>query len=246
MPSNSAKGEGQTGGYTGLTRKMSVAGSSDHRPRVAREKRERMRKRLLSAVMLCYAERKGHQTPSIDLVIREADVSRATFYLHFASMEEAFKALSQHLADEIKSVEHFFLRSDPLERLAIGIQMFLLHGVADRVWANFVSKTNYLSGDTFLIQTIEMHLIEARKANLVSFSEVKAARSLLLGSQSEAMRLLTKVNHQNRAYLEELTVMILCGLRADHDRSKKAVHETMIYIRGFAPDCVPWWRDPWI
>ena len=225
---------------------MPVATPSDHRTRVGREKRDRMRKRLLSAVMLCYAERKGHETPGIDDVIREAEVSRATFYLHFVSMEEAFKALSVQLADEIRSVEHFFERSDPLERLAIGIQMFLLHGVADRVWARFVSATNYLSGDTFLIQAIETHLIDAREAKLVHFSEVKAARSLLLGSQSEAMRLLSEVNQQNRTYLEELTVMILCGLRADHARSKKVVHDTMIYIRGFAPDCVPWWRDPWI
>ena len=161
-------------------------------------------------------------------------------------MEDAFEALGVQLADEIKSIEHFIERSDPLERLAIGTQMFLMHGVADRVWAKFVSATNYLSGDPFLIQTIELHLLEARDAKLVQFSEVKAARSLLLGSQSEAMRLLSKVNPENRAYLEELTVMILCGLRADYERSKKAVQDTTIYIRGFAPDCVPWWRDPWI
>jgi AcrR family transcriptional regulator len=224
---------------------MPEAATGDHRTRVGREKRERMRKRLLSAVMLCYADRKGHETPGIDDVIRIADVSRATFYLHFVSMEEAFKALSDQLADEIKSVEHFFERSDPLERLAIGIQMFLLHGVADRVWADFVSDTNYLSRDPFLIQAIESHLLEAREAKLVHFAEVKAARSLMLGSQTEALRLLNKENKRNRAYIEELTVMILCGLRADYERSKKAVHDTTIYIRGFAPDCVPWWRDPW-
>ncbi len=225
---------------------MPIEAPSDHRVRVGREKRERMRKRLLSAVMLCYAQRKGHETPGIDDVIRAASVSRATFYLHFVSMEDAFEALGVQLADEIKSIEHFIERSDPLERLAIGTQMFLMHGVADRVWAKFVSATNYLSGDPFLIQTIELHLLEARDAKLVQFSEVKAARSLLLGSQSEAMRLLSKVNPENRAYLEELTVMILCGLRADYERSKKAVQDTTIYIRGFAPDCVPWWRDPWI
>ena len=225
---------------------MQATAPSDHRVRVGREKRDRMRKRLLSAVMFCYAESKGHESPGIDDVIRQADVSRATFYLHFVSMEDAFNALGVQLADDLKAVEQFFERSDPLERLAIGIHMFLLHGVADRVWASFVSATNYLSGDAFLIQTVELHLLEAREAKLVHFSEVKAARSLLLGSQSEAMRLLSKTNQRNRAYLEELTVMILCGLRADYERSKRAVRDTTIYIRGFAPDCVPWWRDPWI
>ena len=225
---------------------MPTAAPSDHRTRVGREKRSRMRKRLLSAVMLCYAERKGHETPGIDDVIRVAEVSRATFYLHFVSMEEAFDALREQLADEIKAVEQFFGRADPLEQLAIGIQMFLLHGVADRTWANFVSDTNYLSQDPFLIGAIELHLLEAREAGLVHFTEVKAARSLMLGSQAEAMRLLDRENKQNRAYIEELTVMILCGLRADYERSKKSVHDTTIYIRGFAPDCVPWWRDPWM
>ena len=114
------------------------------------------------------------------------------------------------------------------------------------MWASFVSATNYLSGDAFLIQAIDSLLLEGREAGLLQFSEVKAARSVLLGSQSEAMRLLDETNRVNRAFLEELTIMILCGLRADYERSKKAVHETAIYIRGYAPDCVPWWRDPWI
>ena len=212
---------------------------------VGLRKRERMRQRLLSAVMFCYAESKGHESPSIDSVIRRAKVSRATFYLHFVSMEDAFNALSLQLAGDLRTVERLFDRSDPLERLAIGIQMFLLHGVVERVWANFGSATNYLSGDAFLIQAIDSLLLEGRQAELLQFSEVKAARSVLLGSQSEAMRLLDEENRINRAFLEELTVMILCGLRADYERSIKAVHETAIYIRGYAPDCVSWWRDPW-
>ena len=217
----------------------------DQDGRVGLPKRERMRQRLLSAVMFCYAQSKGHESPSIDSVIRQAEVSRATFYLHFVSMEDAFNALSVQLADDLRTVERLFDRSDPLERLAIGIQMFLLHGVVDRVWASFVSATNYLSRDAFLIGAIDSLLLEARQADLLQFSEVKAARSVLLGSQSEAMRLLDEANRVNRAFLEELTVMILCGLRADYERSKKAVQETAIFIRGYAPDCVPWWRDPW-
>ncbi len=213
---------------------------------VGLRKREKMRKRLLSAVMFCYAQSKGHESPSIDSVVRHAEVSRATFYLHFVSMEDAFNALSVQLADDLRAVERLFDRSDPLERLAIGIQMFLLHGVVDRVWASFVSATNYLSRDSFLLGAIDSLLLEGKQAKLLQFSEVKAARSVLLGSQSEAMRLLDDENRANRAFLEELTVMILCGLRADYERSKRAVQETAIYIRGYAPDCVPWWRDPWI
>ncbi len=48
-------------------------------------------------------------------------------------MEDAFQALSVQRADDLNAVEHFFERSDTLERPAIGIEMFLLRGVADRV-----------------------------------------------------------------------------------------------------------------
>ena len=225
---------------------MSAEVLSDHRSRLAREKRDRMRKRLLSTVMLCFSQGNDHEVPGIDDVIREAKVSRTTFYQHFNSMEDAFNALSIQLSNDIRDMEKFLGRSDPLERLAIGIHMFLLHGVADRVWAKFVSRTNYISKDRFLTHTIEARLLEAREAKLVSFVDITAAKSLMLGSQAVAMRLLKPVNRENRSSLEELTVMILCGLRADYELATKAVQETTIYIRGFAPDCVSWWQDPWL
>ena len=176
---------------------MQTEVSTDHRVRVGREKREKMRKRLLQAVMACYAAREDHTTPGIDDVIREADVSRATFYLHFVSMEVAFHALRAELDND-------------------------LHVVA-----------------------IEHLLLMARDAKLVHFNEVAAARDLLLGSMSEAMRTLSNASGRSRVYVEELTVMMLCGLRADHARSKEVVHDRAIYIRGYAPDCLPWWKDPW-
>ena len=225
---------------------MQTAVSTDHRVRVGREKREKMRRRLLQAVMACYAAREDHTTPGIDDVIREAGVSRATFYLHFVSMEVAFNALRAELDSDLKVVELFFERSDPLEQLATGTLIFLFRSVTDSIWAKFVSGSNYLPDNVANIVTVERHLLMAREAKLVHFNEVTAARDMLLGSMSEAMRSLSKAGGSSRAYVEELTVMILCGLRADHQRCKEIVHDRAIYIRGYAPDCLPWWKDPWV
>ena len=224
---------------------MQTEAPTDHRVRVGRQKREKMRKRLLHAVMVCYAAREDHTSPGIDDVIREADVSRATFYLHFVSMEDAFNALRADLDHDLTVVEHFFERSDPLERLAIGTLVFLFRSVTDSTYARFVSSTNYLPDNAANVTAIEHHLLKARDAGLVHFTEVAAARDLLLGSMIEAMRSLSKSSGPSRAYVEELTVMILCGLRADHTRCKEVVHDCVIYIRGYAPDCLPWWKDPW-
>ncbi len=50
----------------------------DHRPRVAAEKRARMRRKLIENALLVFAE-KGVDASVIDDVIRTANVSRGTF-----------------------------------------------------------------------------------------------------------------------------------------------------------------------
>ena len=65
------------------------------------------------------------------------------------------------------------------------------------------------------------------------------------GAMLEAMRHLTITKDRSRTFVEETAVMILCGLRADYEIAKRVVHERAIYIRGLAPDCLPWWNDPW-
>ncbi len=232
---------------TAVRRQSKKVAPDNHRVRVGRERREKMRKRLLAAIMASYSRDKQFVTPVIADVIKEADVSRASFYSHFDSMEEAINALGESLVEEmIHSLEAFFRRSeDPLLRMAMGVQIFLLRSVTDPLWGAFVSRTNYLSHDIYLFTTIEKDLLAARKKKVVSFNDLEAATSLFVGSMMEAIRRLVKTDQRSRAYVEELTVMILHGLGVEYDRAKAVVEDRAIFIRGLAPDCLPWWRDPW-
>lgn len=234
----------KTAGSTGYSQGL----SENHRVRVGRERRDKMRKRLLLAVMSSYTQKAGFVTPVISDVIKVADVSRATFYTHFETMDEAINAVGQDLVEEmLQSLEAFFQRSeDPLLRMAMGLQIFLLRSVTDPFWGAFVSRTNYLSHDTGLFKTIATDLSRARELGYVEFKDIEAASSVFVGSMMEAIRRLVKTNERSRGYVEELTVMVLRGLGVDQGKAQAVAQDRAIYIRGLAPDCLTWWHDPWL
>src|SRR5580692_12919582 len=75
--------------------------AEDHRVRVARERRDRMRKRLLTAVVESFARPKHDGTPTVDDIVEAAGVVRATFYKYFASIDEAVDAAGQELFSDM-------------------------------------------------------------------------------------------------------------------------------------------------
>ena len=219
----------------------------DHRIRVARERRDRMRKRLLDAVMTSYAGRSQQDPPSVDDVITEASVSRATFYKYFNSVEEAIAVLGRELVDEmVRSLINLYgEREDAFFRLTTGIQLFLLRSVIDPLWASFVGRTDQLAQDTEPLKGMTRHLETAREQGLVSFVETEAAASLTVGAMMGTIGYMVRSGNRSQAYVEDLTAMILRGLGMDMDAARKVVREHTIFIRDVAPERLSWWRDPW-
>jgi AcrR family transcriptional regulator len=96
-----------------------VVPREDHRVRVAREKRERMRDHLLGAVLAVYPGKPGQGPAVTDDVIRVAKVSRGTFYKYYPSLEEAVAELGAKLAAEMVAAIGALYDSleDPSDRL---------------------------------------------------------------------------------------------------------------------------------
>ena len=65
--------------------------ATDHRPRVAAERRARMRRKLVESALLVFAE-KGVDASVIEDVIAAAGVSRGTFYNYFCTNGELLAA----------------------------------------------------------------------------------------------------------------------------------------------------------
>jgi AcrR family transcriptional regulator len=96
----------------------------DHRPRVAAERRERMRLRLLSTAVRIGAE-KGPAAITIDDIVVGAEVARGSFYKYFPSTDALLREVATQIANElIRMAEPVVLGfDDPAERVAVGIRL---------------------------------------------------------------------------------------------------------------------------
>jgi Bacterial regulatory proteins, tetR family len=99
----------------------------NHRVRVGRERRGRMRAHLLQSVMTVCAGQRLTGATVIEDVVRHANVSRGTFYKYFDSLDEAVTQLAFELAEQmtagISSV--YDTLDDPVMRTATGFQTYL-------------------------------------------------------------------------------------------------------------------------
>jgi AcrR family transcriptional regulator len=98
----------------------------DHRPRVAAERRERMRARLLECALSLSAT-KGPERLTIDDVIAAAGVSRGTFYKYFDSPSSLVQALAVEVTNAVIRTMHPLVEpmDDVAERMATGVRTAL-------------------------------------------------------------------------------------------------------------------------
>lgn len=120
---------------------MNTDNTSDHRSRVAAERRERMRARLLESALTVFAD-KGVGASVIQDVIAAAKVSQGTFYNYFRTNEELLLAVTEELSNElIQAIENeLVVHEDPAMRIATGVRLYLHHAVTFPLFGRFVAR----------------------------------------------------------------------------------------------------------
>lgn len=118
--------------------------NADHRTRVAAERRERMRARLVECALVVFAE-KGVGANVIQDVIATAEVSQGTFYNYFRTNEELLAAVAQELSNELlESIEGSVNRyEDPAARIAHGVRLYLHRARDFPLFARFVTSAAF-------------------------------------------------------------------------------------------------------
>jgi AcrR family transcriptional regulator len=215
---------------------------SDFRVRVAREKRERMRSRLLNAIMKIGSERKGRGPTVIDEVIQEAGVSRGTFYKYFETLEEALSALGRTLTDDmVLTLSHMFSDvEDPAFRISSASQFMMVRAALDPAWGGFVSHTAHLSEDSFLVDAMRLNCETGKAQGLFTYASVEAAIDFHMGLIMQSMRRMPQIGI-DEDYIRDVAAIALIGLGVERSTAQKIAVEAGADLARRAPQFLTWW-----
>jgi AcrR family transcriptional regulator len=222
----------------------STAQPEDHRVRVARERRAKMRARLLHSVYEVCSGEKDREPAVIDDVVRHARVSRGTFYTYFDSMEIAIADLGLDLADEMTSaiLAIYDVLEDPVMRTATGFQLFLLRSVIDAQWAAFIARIGLLSGDNHLLTSkIKSDIKLGIETGDYVVASVDFATDLLMGAKIEAIRRII-AGESTSQYIQIMASMVLRSFGVAPTKADKTVQKAYVRIGALAPSKIAWWR----
>ena len=216
----------------------------DHRVRVGREKRARMRAHLMQSVISVCSGRTPTGSTVIEDVVRHADVSRGTFYKYFDSLDEAVTQIAFALGEEmvagIGSV--YEVLEDPVSRTATGFQMFLARALIDPDWGAFITHLDLLNGENDLVPSrVKGDIRRGVETGDYLVQSVDFAADLLMGTKHEAIRRII-AGQRDTAYVRGMARMVLCSFGVSPGKAEKTVEQTFHRLLAEAPGKLSWWR----
>jgi AcrR family transcriptional regulator len=151
------------------------------RVEIGEERRAKTRELLLAAAYRLFAAH-GSDAPTIDDVIAEAKVARGTFYNHFTTRDDLFKAVADDIALSINAMIKPAIAnvSDPAVQVGLSYRMFVHFAVSDAARGWILLRTMPLVG---LLNA------EMRTITVAQFSEAYAQGRFTTASIPIAMDL---------------------------------------------------------
>ena len=217
----------------------------DHRVRVGRQKRERMRAHLLKSVFSVCSRETLRDPASIDDVVKDASVSRGTFYKYFDSLDEAISELGLQMADEMVTsmLSVYDVLDEPVMRTATGFQMFLLRAAIDRRWGSVIGSIWLLNSDNFFSKKIKQDIRLGVDTGDYVVVSIDVAADLLMGAKLEAIRRIIGGSADSK-YIRTMTAMVLRGFGVSPSRAEKCVQKAYDRLTLEAPKhSIFWWRS---
>jgi AcrR family transcriptional regulator len=194
----------------------------DHRPRVAAERRERMRLRLLSTAVRIGAQ-KGPAAITIDDVVVGAEVARGSFYKYFPSTDVLIREVATQIANElIQMAEPVVLGlEDPAERVACGIRLVSRTAIDHPAVAAFIVRLGWpdVRGPDILLDYLRRDLSLGIRQRRFARMPIALALNIVAGSVIGAAHCMLAPDCE-RDFAEQTAAAALRGLGIDANEAK--------------------------
>ncbi len=203
--------------------------ATDHRPRVAAERRARMRRKLVESALLVFAE-KGVDASVIEDVIAAAGVSRGTFYNYFRTNADLLRAATEELGNEIVHLIETRVRDmpSPAARLVTGLRLYL--DVARRfpLFARFVARVGpRAAGPQSLVYAyLPVHIAEGVKQGEFVDAPVLASLDVIVGAGLIAVARMS-TGRADEDYLRAVLFSLMRSLGLARDRAEALIAEPL-------------------
>ncbi|WP_084677138.1 TetR/AcrR family transcriptional regulator [Massilia niastensis] len=215
--------------YLKMKKIMTDPAPGNHRTRVAAERRERTRMRLLESALVVLGE-KGPDAPVIDDVINHAGMSRGSFYNYFKTYEELLAAVAVQVGNDLVRLVDPVICShdDPVLRLALALRLLLHAMQRSPVLAAFVARLGWPHENTLPegIGSVSRDILEGMQTGVLTVKSFRVALDVFLGTFFGAANTLIREKVPS-SYPEEISECILNALSAEPDKMIQAMQVPM-------------------
>ena len=187
---------------------------TDHRPRVAAERRERMRKRLIESALIVFAQ-KGVGASVIPEVVAAAEVSQGSFYNYFRTNDDLLTAVSEELSNEMLQLIESVVGgiADPGVRVATALRCYLQLARGCRMVARFLAGAGMRVGGehSMVYDVLPPDLEEGAKLGQFDPAALTVAVDIIKGAVLVAMHRMAQ-GRIAKAYPEQMVQAMLRSL----------------------------------
>jgi AcrR family transcriptional regulator len=207
----------------------------DHRSKIAEKKRLMMRTKLIDAATRVFADHTG-PAPVIDDVIREAKVSRGTFYNYFDSLDQVLAAIGQEFSNQMMTdiLPVYDILTQPWQRASVGFRVFLVRAMLDRKWAGFMALPDAWPHHSLLARYMGADLVDGMRVGQFHFDDVSAATDFLMGATAQAIQSIRQGVSDPNAYMNAYTRMALASLGCTRKLCDEGVAFSLTYLQDWA------------
>jgi AcrR family transcriptional regulator len=201
--------------------------TEDHRTRVAAERREKMRARLLEAALQIIAD-EGTAALSIDRLILQAGVSRGTFYKYYDAPQALVRELALGISNELISNAEPLVQlvDDPAVRIAVGLRALMHTCRAHPVLGHFLVHLGWqdLNQQHLMFDYVKRDLDQAQQLGRFGVIESDLALSLVGASALVGIQVMMKSPGQVPKAPEETTAAVLRALGMKDPEAQAIAH----------------------